>query len=327
MARTLTQIYNSLIADKESNTDLDGLTPNPESLSTLFTYENFKSLANTAIRKLSKSKVSIWRLVMFVCTYAIWMQEQLYDLFIEEVDELTANREYGQQPWYTEKAKEFQLGDQLEWLDDSYYGYSNIDEDLQIVTQAATTVSNGMVYVKAAKGVIGSLEKLTTDELAAFERYMKGSQEAYAEDGIAPAGTQLTVISTDPDELKMAIEVFYDAIVLDSNGVLLSDGTTTPVEDAITDYIQQIPFDSKFRLIDLVDTIQDATGVVNVVVNSCDGKNSTQAWVDATDITTTTGQQYVTYAGYLKMGDDYGLDGYYDYPTNLIPTITFTAEE
>lgn len=325
MARTLSQIYNSLIADKESNTALDGLTPNPETLSGLFTYENFKSLANSAIKKLSKSKVAIWRLIMFVTAYGIWMQEQLYDIFKTEVDTLTTNREFGQLPWYVEKAKEFQLGDQLEWINDSYYGYAEIDEDVQIVTQAAATVSNGVVYVKVAKGDIGSLEKLTTDEISAFERYMKGSSEAYAEDGIAPAGTKVTIISSDPDEIRFAIEVFYDAIVLDSTGTLLSDGVTKPVDVAIENYIQQIPFDSKFRIIDFVDAIQAADGVVNIVVNNCDAKNSTQAWVAATDITTETGQQYPSYAGYLKIGDDY--TDYYDYPTNLVPAITYTAEE
>lgn len=327
MARTLAQVYESLIAGKEANSDLDDLTPNPETLSTLYTYDNFKSLANSAIRALSTSKVAVWRLILFVTAFGIWMQEALYDVFTAEIEDTLENREYGQLPWYVERAKEFQLGDQLEWIDDSYYGYSTIDEDIQIVTQAAATVANGTVYVKAAKGDIGSLEKLTTDELAAFERYMKGSQEPYAEDGIAPAGTSLTVISEDPDELRFAIEVFYDAIVLDSDGYLLSDGTTKPVEDAITDYIQQIPFDSKFRIIDLVDAIQAASGVVNVVLSSCDAKTSSQAWVDATDVTAETGQQYSTYAGYMKMGDDYGLTGYYDYPTNLVPTITYTAEE
>lgn len=325
MARTLQQIYNSLIADKESNTALDGLTPNPETFTNLYTYENFKSIANSVIRGLSKSKVAIWRLMMFVFAYGLWMQEQLYDIFKSEVNVLTTNREFGQLPWYVTKAKEFQLGDQLVWLNDKYYGYSTINEDLQIITQAAATVSNGVVYVKVAKGSIGSLEKLSTDESSAFERHMKGSQLPYSEDGIAPAGTQLTIISSDPDEIKFSIQVFYNAIVLDSNGVLLSDGTTEPVEDAITNYIQQIPFDSKFRLIDFVDAIQAAQGVVNVVVLNCDAKNSTQDWVDAVDVTGETGQQYPTYAGYLKVGDDYA--DYYDYPTNLIPKIEFIAEE
>jgi hypothetical protein len=327
MARTLTQVYEALIAGKEANSDLDSLTPNPETLSSLYTYTNFKSLANSVIRGLSTSKVAIWRLIMYVTAFAIWSQESLYDVFTTEVEATIANREYGQLPWYVDRAKEFQLGDQLTWIDDSYYGYATIDEDLQIVTQAAATVSNGTVYVKVAKGTVGSLEKLTSDETDAFEKYMKGSQEAYSEDGIAPAGTKLEIISTDPDELRFAIEVFYDAIVLDSNGVLLSDGTTKPVEVAITNYIQQIPFDSKFRIIDLVDAIQAADGVVNVVVDNCDAKNSTQAWVDATDVTTATGQQYATYAGYLTMGTNYDLDEYYDYPTNLVPTITYTAEE
>ena len=326
MARTLSQVYNSLIAGKESNSDLDSLTPNPETLSTLYTYANFKSLANSVIKGLSTSKVAIWRLIMYTTAFGIWMQEQLYDVFKTEVNTLITNKEYGQLQWYVTKAKEFQLGDQLTWIDNSYYGYATIDTEVQIVTQAAATVANGTVYVKAAKGTIGSLEALTTDEKAAFERYFKGSQEPYAEDGIAPAGTSIEIISTDPDELRFAIEVFYDAIVLDSSGTLLSDGATKPVETAITNYIQQIPFDSKFRIIDLVDAIQEAEGVINVVVNSCDAKNSTQLWSASTDVLSETGQQYATYAGYLTMGTNYELDGYYDYPTNLVPTITYTAE-
>lgn len=326
MARTLIQIYNDLTAGKESDSTLDSLLPNPDNLSTLYNYANFKLLANTVIKGLSKSKVAIWRLVMYVVAYATWAQEQLYDLFIDEVDELTTNREIGQLPWYTVKAEEFQLGYTLEWINDSYYGYTTIDEDVQIVTQAAATVSNGTIIMKVAKGDIGSLEKLDTDESTAFELYMKGTQLPYSEDGIAPAGVKMNIISSDPDELKFAINVFYNPLVLDSDGKLLSDGVTAPVEDAVTNYIQQIPFDSKFRVISLLDAIQDSSGVINVTISNCDAKNSTQAWVDAVDVMLETGQQYVTYAGYLKMGDDYDLDGYYDYPTNLIPTITYTAE-
>lgn len=326
MARTFAQVYNSLIASKESNSNLDNLTPNPETLSSLYTYDNFKSLANSAIRALSTSKVATWRLIMFVTAYGIWILENLFDTFKSEVETTIANKEPGQLPWYVTKSKEFQLGDQLTYINNSYYGYVTIDEDKKIVTQAAATVSNGTIYVKVAKGTIGSLEKLDTDEKSSFTLYMKGSETPYAEDGIGYAGTAISVISSDPDELRFAIEVFYDAIVLDSSGTLLSDGTTKSVEVAVTNYIQQIPFDSKFRIIDLVDAIKAASGVVNVVVNNCDAKNSTQLWSAATDVTAEVGQQYPTYAGYLKMGDDYPLDGFYDYPTNLIPTITYTAE-
>ena len=38
-----------------------------------------------------------------------------------------------------------------------------------------------------------------------------------------------------------------------------------------------------------------------------------------------TGQKYTTDAGYMTMATNYGLDGYYDYPSNTIATITYAT--
>lgn len=327
MARTLQTIYNELIASKEVNTDLDTLLPNPDNWQQLYTFENFKLLANTITKSLSTSKVAIWRLIMYSVAYGIWMQEKLYDLFLTDVDDLTTNREFGQLPWYTKVSKEFQIGYELEWINDSYYGYSTIDEEAQVITQSATTLANGVIVVKVARGEVGSLEKLTSDQLNAFTQYMKGSSRPLAEDGVIPAGTNVSIISEDPDELRFAIQVFYNSQVLDREGKLLTDGTTKPVEEAITEYIQQIPFDSKFKISGLIDAIQIVNGVNNVVATNCDAKFSTQDWADSTNVITEIGKQYIAFAGYLKMGDDHPLDGFYDFPANLTRTITYIEDE
>lgn len=326
MGRTLQTIYNELTASKETNTDLDTLLPNPDNWQTLYTYINFKLLANTVIKGLNTSLVAVWRLIMYSVAYGVYLQEQLYDTFKTEVDETIANKETAQLPWYVDQSEAFQLGYELVWVDSKRYEYETIDEDAQIITQAAATVSNGAILLKVAKGDIGSLEKLSTSEYTAFNDYMKGSNTAYAEDGIAPPGTKITIISEAPDNLRFASQVFYDSQVLDSTGTLLSDGSTKPVEVAITSYIQQIPFDSKFRISGLIDAIQSAQGVVNVVVTNCDAKTSTQAWSASVDVTAATGEQYVARAGYLEMGTNYELDGYYDYPTNLVKTINYISE-
>ena len=326
MARSLNEIYNQLTASKETNTDLDTLLPNPDNWSSLYTYNNFKLLANTITKSLSDSKVAVWRLMMYAFAYAIWLQESLYDIFISEVDDLVENREYGQLPWYVKVSKEFQYGDSIEWLNDSYYGYSAIDEDKQIITQAAATVTNGAILIKVAQGVVGALAKLDSSQLNSFQQYMVGSSQPYAEDGVAPSGTQISIISEDPDNLRFSCEVFYNSQILNSSGELLSDLTTKPVEAAITAYIQQIPFNSKFTIAGLIDSMQAVRGVENVTVDNCDAKTATQAWSASTDVILETGKQYVSRAGYLDMGTNYELDGYYDYPTNTIPTITYIAE-
>jgi hypothetical protein len=324
MARTLQQIYNDLIAKKESNTELDTLLPKPASWPDLFNYENFKLLANSVLSGLYNSKVSIWQTTMYVVAYASWMQESLYDIFKSEVDTLTLNREFGQLPWYVNKAKEFQYGDSLQWIDNNYYGYLVVDEEKQIITQASATVSNGIIILKVAKGEIGSLEKLTTTELQAFTNYFMGSGTASANDGIAPAGTKMQIISDDADLLKMSINIYYDPLVLDNTGLLLEDGVTLPVAEAITNYIQGLPFNSKFRLIDLVTEIKAVSGVDNVVIKYCDAMYGVQAW---TDIVALESQTYTSYAGYFEMNTNNGLAGYYDYPTNLIKTLNYIEKE
>lgn len=326
MGRSIQTIYNELTASKETNTDLDDLLPNPDNWQTLYTYENFKLLANTVLKSLSTSLVYIWRLIMYTVAYAIYLQEQLYDVFKSEVDDTIENKEFAQLPWYVTSSKAFQLGYQLTWIDDKRYGYETIDEDAQIITQAAATVSNGAVLLKVAKGEIGSLTELSTSETTAYNNYMKGSSSIYAEDGIAPPGTKITIISEAADQLRFASQVFYDSQVLDSTGTLLSDGSTKPVEVAVINYIQQIPFDSKFRIAGLIDAIQASQGVINVVVLYCDTKTASQVWVDSVDVTNETGKQYVARAGYIEMGADYELDGYYDYPANLIKTIDYISE-
>lgn len=322
MARTLTQIYNSLIASKESKTSLNTLLPNPDNWNTLYTNENFKLLAATIVKSLSISKVAIWRLISYIVAYTIWTHEQLFDTAKEEINTLVENRVFGQLPWYVTKAKEFQLGDELIFINNEYYGYENIDETKRIVTQASSTVSEGVILVKAAKGDVGSFEKLNDSEKTALQIYFLGNNGFNADDGIAPAGAKMRIVSEDPDDMKMHVDVFVDPLVIDTNGLLLSDGTTKPVEDAVTAYIQQLPFNAVFTVAGLTDSIQAVNGVVNVVVKFCDAKFSSAAY---TDIMNATGQQYIANSGYIAMATNFGLDEFYDYPANTLKTLNYIA--
>lgn len=323
MARTLNTIYNSLIAGKESDSTLDALLPNPDNWSTLYTNANFNLLAQTIVKSLSVSKVAIWRLFMYIFAYAIWVHETLWDQAEAEIDALTLNRVFGQLPWYVEQAKDFQYGDDLVF-NGEYYEYEAIDETKQIVTQASATNVEGVITLKLALGDVGSFQSLSATQLTAVETYFKGTNGIVAEDGIAPAGTKLSIISEDPDDMKMQVDVFVDPLVIDLNGVLLSDGVTTPVEDAITAYIQQLPFNAVFMIAALVDAIQAVSGVSNVVVNYCDARFGANPY---TNIVAETGRKYIAHAGYIAMATNYGLDEYYDYPANTVKTLNYIANE
>ncbi len=323
MARELSVIYEDIIAAKESDSDFNDLLPYTENWTGLYNYKNFKLLANTILRGLSVSKVAIWRLFAYIAAYAIYYQEQLYDLFKEEVETLIDRSKVGQLPWIEDMTKLFQYGDELVW-DGTQYGYETIDTTKQIVTQAASTVASRVITIKAAKGDLGSLTALSADEKTALQYYLVGQNTQFADDGVLPTGTQITLISESSDDLKLAYTIVYDAQVLNSSGQLLSDTSTKPVEDAITDYIQSIPFNSELRMSALTDAIQLAQGVVDVI---CDAAEARYAATSYVDILATTKESYSAYAGYLAMAPNFGLDGFFDYPTNTIKTLTYVEDE
>lgn len=319
MARTLQEIYNALTADKETKPELDSLLPNPDNYITLFTQENFNLLANTVIKGLSVSLVAVWRLFMWVTAFGIFSLESLMDIFQAEVEETILANQFGQLRWYQTVSLAFQLGDQLVW-NGQYWEYELLDADKQIVTQAAATVTGSQITLKVAKGTLPAIVPLSTAELTSFIYYMKGSNSPNANDGIAPAGTLLEIISSESDDLKFAMDVFYDPLVLASDGSLLSNPAVFPVEDAINDFINTLPFDSVFKVIGLVDAIQAVEGIDNVVTLACDAKSAGASVY--TDILPVQGQKYTTFSGYLRMDPAHPLDGDYDVG---IPTLNFIA--
>ena len=223
--------------------------------------------------------------------------------------------------WYAEISKDFQNGYDLEWTDGKYqYSDTTSPEAVarQIVTQSAVVESAGDVIIKVAKGTVGSFSALSAAELISFAEYI---------DKIKFAGTVTTLISDVADDLRLAHTVYYDPLLieLDSStpqrAKLISDGTYV-VEEAITNHIQGLPFNSKLRVIEEIDAIQDAEGVLNVVANEVQARYGI---LTHTDVMAETDQSYLAHAGYLAMETNFELSGYYDYPTNTIPTLTYIA--
>jgi hypothetical protein len=287
MARTLQVIYDDLVAGKETDDTLDTLLPVPDSYTSLYPFNNFKLLANTIVKGLSTSKVAVHRLIMWIVAYGIWTHEKLWDVAKVEIQDTLDKNIFGSLPWYSTVAKKFQDGDELVLINSTSYGYLVIDETKYLVTQACAHIASGEIIVKVAKGTIGSLSKLTAAEKIRFEEYINS---------IAPAGSNIVVITDDADIVSLNITVFVDALILDNTGTKI--GTSeTPVSDAIETYLQTIPFDSYFRVIDLVDAIQAAEGVKNVVVSGISAKSATGATY--TNVLTETGQKYLSNAGYF----------------------------
>lgn len=208
------------------------------------------------------SKVSIESLLLYIVAVGIWTLERLFDTHTAEVTDYIATMKPHSLRWYVEKAKAFMYGEpvlpELISGSDVYDTTDMTDEQIaqaKIVTFAACTEANATLYLKVAKA---GPAPLTTDEKAAFIAYLHE---------IKDAGVRIDVISEQGDYLKLDMVIYYDPLLINANGESKADGTKV-VEQAIKEYIENIPFNGEFRKNELEDAIQAVDGVVMVEFNA-----------------------------------------------------------
>lgn len=271
MARTISEIYNQIAAEKAAMSELNSLQPAIDSSQTLL-----NDLTST-------SKVAVWRLFAFVMAVAIWVHEKLWDAFKSEVDAIVAAAIPGTTRWYRNMCLLFQYRDMMNYQDYKFQ-YDPVDPDKRIIARASAIEQGGDVLLKVAKEEAGVPVKLEADELAAFKSYISK---------IKFAGTWCNVVSADPDLFNVSIQVHYDASLLNAAGELLNQPGTKPVEDAINTYLASLPWDGVYLNNALIDAVQAATGVLDVVlVNAAAKANAATSF-------NTISRTYRTVAGYM----------------------------
>ena len=230
MARSPEQIQTELIKAKEANPDLAGLD--------------------------STSKVAIWRLITNVVSFAIFSLEKIFDLHRAEVEEKISQLKPHTLRWYRQKALDFQSGFSLvtdaDYFDNTGHDAQTIERS-KIVKYAAVTEAqdNGRLIIKIATETGGKLGPINDGQKKSFEAYL-------AE--IKDAGISVTTTNYLPDKLSLSIQIYRDPLVLDSNGnSILSGGK--PVEEAIKQYLRELPFNGELILAHLVDRLQQVPGV------------------------------------------------------------------
>lgn len=203
----------------------------------------------------SQSKVSIYRLIVFVFASSIWVLENLFDTHKKEVDAIIEARMPHRPSWYRTKAKEFQYGFALitdtDKFDDTGYTDDQIT-DSKIIKYAAVTPSAGQILIKIATEAAGVLAPITPEQKASFDAYVLE---------IADCGVKYIVVNHLPDILLLHLQIFRDPLVLDSNGMSILNGNY-PVEDAINEYMKELPFDGELVLAHFIDKLQKAEGVL-----------------------------------------------------------------
>ena len=212
MARSLTQIYQAVIDEKNNQPTLTGLEPTVDSLTTFLS-----DVGN------SPSSVAVWRLWAFVYAVCSWTLETLWDTFMAQVVTTIANQVPGTILWYQNIGFQFQYGDPLVYVN-NVWTYATINTAKQIVNLCAAIEQNGGILIKAAILSGGTITPLSSAQLVAFNAYYQ--KKKYA-------GPPITCISYAADLLQLPFTVYYDP---------LADPAVvqTNVEAAVNNYIATI---------------------------------------------------------------------------------------
>ena len=274
MARTISEIYNEIILEKQNQTSLNTLQPAIDDVQTLL-----NDLTST-------SKVAIWRLWAYIIAVAIWVHESLWDKYKADIQVMLDNAIPGTIRWYHIQSMAFQLGDALEWINNKFQYIDSTSSTAiakRIIKRCAVYESGNQLIIKVAKETAGIPEALSVSEKSAFQAYVNQ---------VKFAGTKTVVLSYPPDELKISLDIAYDPLVLDSTGKKINDANY-PVNDALEEFVKNIVFAGALNKTKLVDAIQLAEGVVDVVLTNIEAKVSGGVY------NVVSGQNYDSTAGYM----------------------------
>lgn len=244
MARSTQYYYDLLISEKQQFSSLNELTPISDS--------NQQLLNDLS----SNNKVAVWRLFYWIFAYGLHIIDTLMDYHKSEIETIMNSKVPGTIQWLRIEIFKFQYGYNLTWIDNKYQ-YTQYDANAQIIKYCSVSQVGNQLRIKVAKDVNGMPSPLNINEYNALINYVEQ---------IKFAGTNSVITSTQPDKLKLQAIIKYNPQVLNNNGELLGNPSIKPVENAINGYLKSLTFDGKVVKNTLIDYVQKADGVVDVIL-------------------------------------------------------------
>ncbi|WP_044213455.1 hypothetical protein [Flammeovirga sp. OC4] len=230
MARTRKEIYELLVAEKQKIAELDSLTDE----------ETLKEALADLNKPASTSKFGIWRLWLYVVSYALYLQEVIFELHQIEVNKLVDASKVHTAEWYEDKIKEYQHGDPILLHQESKQPYYEVEDDSKKVVKFVAVTGRGVALVKV-KGEDG---KLSETEAEGVKSYLSEIQEP---------GAQMGVVNLESDKLILHADLYYspeyDRLTVEAN-----------VQSAVENYIKNLPFNGSLLISDLVENIKEVEG-------------------------------------------------------------------
>lgn len=216
------------------------------------------------------STVSIENILFGIFASAAYILEGLFDTFAASVDKKVAAAVPATIPWYRRICLEYQHGDKLVLNEATQqYGYEEVDLSKRLVKFAAVRDQGAYVDILVSgEGEDNMPVALPNDILVPFEQYLRAHK---------PAGIQMEINSYNPDDIRIYMSIQYDRLIMNDDGTLISNNGQHPVEDAIKSYLRSIEYGGVFNKTKLIDVVQKAEGVQDLILSSVSAKPSGDA--------------------------------------------------
>lgn len=279
MARDITQIQTDILNKISTSEELNALD--------VLTDDEKASLTNLT----STSKVSVWRLFVFIVSVSIWSVEKLFDRLKEEIEYLLYLLKPHKPSWYRNKVLAFQFGHTLGEQD--YYDNTNLTaleiETAKVVKYAAVVEINSKLFIKVAGEDNGVRIQLPLEQEIALLQYIKL---------IRDAGVKIELVNRNADLLKLEIDAYYNPLELDANGASLDGSDNEPLQNGLRAYLREFEFNGELVLTKLTDQLQKVKGIEMPVVKHAYYKFGNQLeW-------TPINETYQSDAGHMKINDE-----------------------
>lgn len=229
---------------------------------------------------------SVENILLYVWAVCVWTVEQLVSKHRVEVtaelEQLVAHRP----KWYRDKVLAFMADKELIADTDRYdmEGMSESEiEAARVVKHAVATESKdaSLLTIKVAGETAGKRTKLAAEYEDALKTYISE---------IKDAGVRVALVNMEADTFSCTVDIYYNA--------LLQSGTVKEAcEAAISDYIENLPFNGEYTNMALVDRLQGVEGVKIAELRSSNAKASNES------TTTPINARLTPAAGYFKAGD------------------------
>lgn len=239
------------------------------------------------------STVSIENILFFIVATCMWVNQQLFARHKIDIERLLSEQRAHTSNWYAHISKQFQFGQELVTETDKYNNAGLTSEQIEKIrvvkySAAVESFDKSILYLKIATDDNGKRKPLSNNQLIAFKTYLNAIQDA---------GVRIQVINDPADQMKLKIDIYYDSLILDQEGKRLDDEGDSPVQDAIRNYLNNLPFNGMYTNQSLVDTLQNIEGVAVAEIKQAASKYG--AYTEFTDIDA----REIAHAGYYEVSD------------------------